>query len=295
MGQGREAATVRQFILVILLVSAAFLGGAFVNGPGLQWAQSRILRLLGLTNNGEIAAVDLEPSLNGEIRPEPVESPEKPADLPPNAITPIPSIASENKPFKGHLSNKASPLQLKPESTKNDLSVDQSHPSLLGSATSSRSVTKSSSDTLATVDKAVKLARGNSRPPSSPGSTMPPNGAASTPQFVNGLAVPLPPSESSLPASGSTEAPSSAGRKLTRVVDDEWILLESRMQTLGVSRFTIEGKPGGPIIFACLIPVAGRQAVAERFEAEGDDVIQAAQSVLRRIILWRATQSPHSE
>ena len=41
------------------------------------------------------------------------------------------------------------------------------------------------------------------------------------------------------------------------------------MQTLGVSRFTVEGKPGGPIVFACLIPVAGRQAVTERFEAEG--------------------------
>ena len=51
------------------------------------------------------------------------------------------------------------------------------------------------------------------------------------------------------------------------------------MQTLGVSRFTIEGKPGGPIVFACLIPVAGRQAVTERFEAEGDDIIQAAQAV----------------
>jgi hypothetical protein len=295
MGQGREAVTVRQFILVILLVSAAFLGGAFVNGPGLQWAQSRILRLLGLTNNGEIAAVDLEPSSNGEIGPEPAEPVAKPADIPPNAITPTPSIASENKPFKRHPSNKASPLQLEPESTKNDLSLDQSGPSFLGSATSPHSVTKSSSDTLASPDAAVKLAGGDSRPPSSRGSMMPPNGATSTPQFVNGLAALLPPSGNSLPDLGSPEAPSSAGRKSTRVVEDEWVLLESRMQTLGVTRFTIEGKPGGPIVFACLIPVAGRQAVAERFEAEGDDVIHAAQSVLRRIVLWRATQTPHSE
>ncbi len=295
MGQGREAVTVRQFILVILLVSAAFLGGAFVNGPGLQWAQSRVLRLLGLSNNGEIAAVDLEPSLNGEIGSEPAEPAEKPADILANADTPTPSIVSENKPFNRHPSNKASPLQLKPESTKNDLSSDQSHPSFLGSATSSRSVTKSSSDTLASLDKAVKLARNDSRPPFSPGSTMPPDGAPSAPQSVNSLAVPLPPSGNSLPASGSPQVQSSAGRKSTRVGDDEWVLLQSRMQTLGVTRFTIEGKPGGPIIFACLIPVAGRQAVTERFEAEGDDVIHAAQSTLRRIVLWRATQSPHSE
>ena len=56
----------RQAILVILLVGAAFLGGAFINGPGLQWAQSRVLRLLGLNGVGEIAAVDLETSPNGE-------------------------------------------------------------------------------------------------------------------------------------------------------------------------------------------------------------------------------------
>ena len=44
-----------------------------------------------------------------------------------------------------------------------------------------------------------------------------------------------------------------------------------------------------------LIPVAGRQAVTERFEAEGDDIIQSARAVLRRIVLWRATQVPAGE
>ena len=36
----------RQAILVVVLVGASFLGGAFVNGPGLQWAKTRLLRLL---------------------------------------------------------------------------------------------------------------------------------------------------------------------------------------------------------------------------------------------------------
>jgi hypothetical protein len=67
------------------------------------------------------------------------------------------------------------------------------------------------------------------------------------------------------------------------------------MQALGVSRFTIEGQPGGPVVFSCLIPlVPGRQAVAQRFEAEGPDVFHAAQAALRRIALWRATQVPPS-
>ena len=50
----------RQAILVVVLVAASFLGGAFVNGPGLRWAQTRVLRSLGLSDGGEIASVDLE-------------------------------------------------------------------------------------------------------------------------------------------------------------------------------------------------------------------------------------------
>jgi len=44
------------------------------------------------------------------------------------------------------------------------------------------------------------------------------------------------------------------------------------MQTLGVSRFMIEAEPGGRVVFSCLIPLAARQAIAQRFEAEGDDM-----------------------
>jgi hypothetical protein len=64
------------------------------------------------------------------------------------------------------------------------------------------------------------------------------------------------------------------------------------MQTLGVSRFMIEAEPSGRVVFSCLIPLAGRQAVAQRFEAEGDDIIQAARAALQRVGLWRATQAP---
>ena len=65
----------------------------------------------------------------------------------------------------------------------------------------------------------------------------------------------------------------------------------ARCRSLGVSRFTIEAEPGGRVVFSCLIPLAGRQAVTQRFEAEGDDIVQAAHAALRRIGLWRATQA----
>ena len=64
------------------------------------------------------------------------------------------------------------------------------------------------------------------------------------------------------------------------------------MRIMGVSRFTIDGEPGGHVVFGCLIPLAGRQAISQRFEAEGEDVIQAAHAALRRIVLWRATHVP---
>jgi hypothetical protein len=71
---------------------------------------------------------------------------------------------------------------------------------------------------------------------------------------------------------------------------DDWAALGRRMQALGVSRFTIDGQPGGRAVFSCLIPLAGRQAVAQRFEAEGEDGFRAAQAALSRVALWRATQ-----
>ena len=56
----------RQLILVVVLVAASFLGGAFVNGPGLQWVQTRVLRSLGLNNGGEIVSVDLKSTASSE-------------------------------------------------------------------------------------------------------------------------------------------------------------------------------------------------------------------------------------
>ena len=44
------------------------------------------------------------------------------------------------------------------------------------------------------------------------------------------------------------------------------------MQSFGVSRYTMDGEPGGRVVFSCLIPLAGRQAVTQRFEAEGEDL-----------------------
>src|SRR3954447_25660580 len=48
----------RQAVFVVVMVAAAFLGGAAVNGPGVRWVQARLLEYLGV-KEGEIASVDL--------------------------------------------------------------------------------------------------------------------------------------------------------------------------------------------------------------------------------------------
>jgi len=70
---------------------------------------------------------------------------------------------------------------------------------------------------------------------------------------------------------------------------ESWVLLERKLQTLGVVRYTAEGTPGGSVVFSCLIPLAGSQAITQRFEGEGDDIVHASQAVIRRIALWRAS------
>jgi hypothetical protein len=110
--------------------------------------------------------------------------------------------------------------------------------------------------------------------------------ASTPPAILNALSDPAPldrPLNASLPVAGLVS-------KGTNDPHDDWEIIMRKMQTLGVSRFSVEGETGGRVIFSCLIPLAGRQAVAQRFEAEGSDPIQAAHATFRRIGLWRSTQ-----
>jgi len=77
-------------------------------------------------------------------------------------------------------------------------------------------------------------------------------------------------------------------------VPDDWAAMRRKMRVLGVARYGIEGEPDGRVRFHCIIPLAGRRAVGQQFEAEGADEIEAAQTALRRVALWRATEHPAS-
>ena len=69
----------------------------------------------------------------------------------------------------------------------------------------------------------------------------------------------------------------------------DWQAVRKALRDLGAARYGTEGEPGGRVRFHCVIPLAGRRAVGQHFEAEGDDDLPAARAALRRVALWRAS------
>lgn len=65
-----------------------------------------------------------------------------------------------------------------------------------------------------------------------------------------------------------------------------WKEIETRMNTLGVVRYEILGNPGGKKKFRCEIDVEG----SPKFEAENEDIVQAAQFALKRVVLYQAAR-----
>jgi hypothetical protein len=285
---------VRQLILVVVLVAASFLGGAFVNGPGLQWVQTRVLRSLGLNNGGEITSVDLKLAATSEANSSGLVSTKPEADATQALPAPVPSLRMEDEVTKQDTSDRRSGFQTRGKST-----ID-------GPATSTPQPSPALSPAKRARARVLAQPLGPEPSPSDPGVT--PASAVSfptpahvssrvavdpAPAIIDSLAALLPSnpqsSNSPLPPSSSTPSFTSAPKSIAGG-SDNWAVLERKMQSLGISHYTMDGEPGNRVVFSCLIPLAGRQAVSQRFEAEGDDMVHAAQAALLRIALWRATQ-----
>lgn len=65
-----------------------------------------------------------------------------------------------------------------------------------------------------------------------------------------------------------------------------WHEIEDKMDALGVVRYEILGSPGAKKKFRCEIDIAG----APKFEAESEDIAQAAQFALKRVVLFQAAR-----
>lgn len=271
----------RQALFVMAVVGAAFVGGAVVNGPGFRWAQERLLLYMGLQDGGEIASIDLPPA-PGEapIADAPtVEDPPTVGKRDPEVHqTASTTTAAPNE--RRALSQGIPAPKAEPRATEPFVEADADKPEAESSA----------SPLLGALVGALKQTApppGGADGPTEEPVSEPESEAAPAPldpSVAPALLASLSPSSS---ASDSESAPEAASTGES----GDWTELRGKLSAAGVSRYTIEGEPGGRVVFVCLIPLAGKQAVSQRFEAEGDDEFQAARAALRRINLWRAAQA----
>jgi hypothetical protein len=280
----------RQFLFAVVLVAAAFAGGAMVNGPGVRWVQARLLDYMGLKDGGEIASIDpprVAEEGNDPRRPGP--GPDAGASATPAAGEPATGPA-----VKGGAAPKArGGKDQRAEPSPPPLPIPATVPEPAAPRAADRAESRKSARSAtaqedadappAPLDPDIGVALLASR---SPAGSAPPEARKEEPR-PRPIALEVAPS-SVRPASAPSASPSQAAAAAGTVED--WRGLRGRLQALGVSRYSIEGQPGGRVVFSCLIPLAGRQAVAQRFEAEGDDEIQAARAAIRRIALWRAAR-----
>ncbi len=339
----------RQALFVVVMVAAAFLGGAMVNGPAVRWTQARLLDYLGL-KEGEIASVDLSGSspetTNGqEPKPSPttaaptahapsvtIEKPSKEADTShPSSGTSVSSKSSLNRGrSRSGPKDKTQVGQDRESSrTRNRNEGVNEVPASLPPLTAipepeaprpSESGVKPGQAARREIPGLPELDA-----PLQPGRNGPAAAAEQNapehPTQAPGLPAPLDPTvgpailASLSPAPSTGPVPDSRAKANALALETvppatpfpspaatvpavsassvgDWATLRRKMQSLGVTHYTIDGQPGGRVIFSCLIPLAGRQAVSQRFEAEGDDDFQAAQAAMRRIALWRAAREP---
>ncbi len=342
----------RQAIFVVVMVAAAFLGGAVVNGPGLRWVQARLLDYMGLQDGGEIASIDLPQTTADPAEPHRLGISSAAGQTNSQTTTPgaerqavkqSPSSSSAIGPGRLVSSTPSSsavppPLPLptaipEPRASKSAGPGDKStqrqsgstselgSPALLTTKQGSAMIKNSEQTSAAPPGleppvesaKAASMAMGSDACPASGPSPAPLDPsvgpallASRAPSLAQAGAVDQPtpaaisleiaPAASSWSPSSSPASPPPASISLRDGISSsgsspDWATLRRKIQSLGVTRYTIEGDPGGRVVFWCLIPLAGRQAVSQRFEGEGDDEYHAAQAAIRRITLWQATRS----
>jgi hypothetical protein len=245
----------RKAILVVVLVAASFLGGAFVNGPGLQWIEARLLRSLGLNNGGEIALVDLKPAVSSDTGLDELRLAKAGTDVAKLPRAPIPSLLTENE--SPQLNGADRPLAFQAGSKSNLLrsaSPDTGAKSMsLSSATSLIARRKPLEPQAAPVDPNVKQANASLGPVSSGNSEYVKQNAK--PDILDTIAALLPSNSEStsahLPSSSPSSEPMTATKKPLGEGSDSWAVIERKMQNLGVSHYTIDGQPGDRVVFSC--------------------------------------------
>lgn len=275
----------RKALLAVALVGASFAGGAAVNGPGIRWALSLV----------------------GGV---------------PDADGSIPILDDELKKTRlDDLDLSAQSDSTDPKSTTRDVEDGKPKPEPVAVSLSELEPKDPPATTTTLVRSPVPEPIDTPAPPPPPLTSRPESGS----ETVGDRAIPRGPAPTELPGSepASFRFPESEPKdaattrfgepsRLDPAVSSaihqpeppaplaslnagkgpSWIDLGRRMTDLGVSHYLIEGEPGGPARFRCTVPLPGQRAVAQQFEAEGENALAAAESAMKRVTLWKATETP---
>ena len=255
---------IRRALFALMLIGAAFVGGAAINGPGLAWLQRNFAGGPSIIVDS-IASVRPDPS--GQRSPKQFPTASKPP-----LVVEIPKGAPPS-------TSKPKPKKVEAELALNDMPLMPESPSAPASA-------------LAPIPSAEPTPINDDDPPIPP---LPQVQVQAKPQAPEPARLPrlaTPPKSDPITRLASVdraEHPSPNPTPTATAPAPGWADLRRRMKALGVSRYTIEGETDGRVRFRCVIPVDGLKAIAHQFEAEGDDESQAAEAALKRITLWKAT------
>lgn len=249
----------KKALFAVVLVAASFAGGAAINGPGLAWART-------LLRPKPVALGPLLPPPPNDPPPRAEGSDATGADDP-DAPPAIP--AAPRPPLTVDLPSKGT----KPAVTK---------PVAKPSAPPERLDPKAVAEGTTTLEGPAPTP-GDDDPALDPPAIRPVADAGDAKDAHDDPAVGRAVVDRVNPPELKPAAATAAG--------SDWPALRRRMAELGVSRYWVEGEPGGACRFRCVIPVAGERAVGQQFEAEGDDVLRAAEAALKRVALWKATEA----
>jgi hypothetical protein len=245
----------RRAVFALMLIGAAFAGGAAINGPGLAWLQRNFAGSPSIIVDADDPTRP-HPAGNPPPRQFPTaKAPPLMVDLGPAAPA---SNASKKAEARAPTELALSETPLLPESPATPASA------------------------LAPLPK-PEAAPAEEDPPVPP---LPSDEAKSSPLEPATLPkLDTPPKSDPVARLASVERPATSSSSTT------WADLRKKMKDLGVARYTLEGEADGRVRFRCVIPVEGLKAVGHHFEAEGDDEQQAVDAALKRIALWKATSS----
>ncbi|WP_435018153.1 hypothetical protein TA3x_000099 [Tundrisphaera sp. TA3] len=243
----------RHGVFAIVLIGAAFAGGAVVNGTGLAWFKA-------LASGGPRIVVDGGPARG------PTQAPPAPAER----TNPFPTAQA---PLLD-LGLPPAPASDGPDSLAESPAPPPARPAAPPAA--APLVAAAVPPTLAT-------------PPAFETGPAPESAPAPLPDPAPPKSDPV----ARLASTQSDDAPaaSAPGSAPATGPARDWAELRRRFRAAGIARYEITSEVEGQAKFSCVIPVDGLRAVGHQFEAEGDDEYQAAEAALRRIALWRATEA----